>query len=112
MFPAGVAGVALFCIRIAASAMLLIVVEASGMSRLDWVTAVCMILAFCLCLGALTPFVCAASCAVELNCFSGLSGIEVADQSFLILVTASLVVLGPGAYSLDARLFGRRVIKR
>jgi hypothetical protein len=91
--------------------MLLVAVSAKCIFCTNWTLLLCIVLAFGLCLGALTPFACALSCAVELSCFYGVSGIEIINQSFLLLVTTSLAVLGPGAYSLDARLFGRRVIK-
>jgi hypothetical protein len=92
--------------------MLLVVVVAKNVHGSSWLSIVGSVLAFCLCVGAFTPFVCALSCVIEVSCLSGLSWTQSAHQSFLILVTASLAVLGPGAHSLDARLFGRRVIKR
>jgi hypothetical protein len=91
--------------------MLLLVTIAKSTICTNWTSVICAVLAFSLCLGVLTPLACVLSCLVELSCFSGLSRIEIVDQSFLLLVTASLAVLGPGAYSLDARFFGRRVIK-
>jgi hypothetical protein len=112
MFPAGAAGVVLLCIRLSVSAMLLIVTIAKNTICTNWTSLICVPLAFSLCLGVLTPFACVLSCLAELSCFSGLSWIDIGNQSFLLLVTASLAVLGPGAYSLDARWFGRRVIKR
>jgi hypothetical protein len=92
--------------------MLLVVVVANNANSSNWMSIVCSVLAFCLCAGVFTPYVCALSCVLEISCFSGLSWTESAHQSFLILATASLAVLGPGAHSLDARLFGRRVIRR
>ena len=76
-----------------------------------WTSVICALLAFNLCLGVLTPFSCVLSFVVELDCFFGLSWVEMANQFFLLLVTASLAVLELGANSIDARLFGRRVIK-
>jgi uncharacterized RDD family membrane protein YckC len=91
--------------------MLLTVNIARNMICTNWASLICAVLAFGLCLGVLTPLACVLSCLVELSYFSEFSRIGTVDKSFLLLVTASLAVLGPGAYSLDARLFGRRVIK-
>jgi hypothetical protein len=111
IFPAGAAGFVLLLIRVGVSATILIVTLAKSTICTHWALVICAVLAFSLCLGVLTPFACVLSCLVELSCICGLSRIDIAYQCFLLLVTASLAVLGPGAYSLDARLFGRRVIQ-
>lgn len=91
--------------------MLLTLVLVKSTLWTNWTSAIYAVLAFGLCLGVFTPLTCVLSCLVELASFFGLSPIDLVDRSFLVLVTASLAVLGPGAYSLDAHRFGRRVIK-
>ena len=60
-------------------------------------------------LGFLTPFLAILACAVALlNLFITDDGINVV-YILRILTSASLFFLGPGAYSIDARLFGLRV---
>jgi uncharacterized membrane protein YphA (DoxX/SURF4 family) len=63
-----------------------------------------------LCLGFLTPVVSIAACGFELTyLFTNGS----ADWRFIVLASLNafaIALLGPGAYSIDARLFGRRVI--
>jgi uncharacterized membrane protein YphA (DoxX/SURF4 family) len=60
--------------------------------------------------GALTPFACAACIVIELSTL----WLSHAGEPFHILLAVSLTVvlglLGPGAFSIDARLFGRRRI--
>lgn len=63
--------------------------------------------------GALTPLACLACCLLAIVALShDASG---APSTIAALVTglsaAALALLGPGAYSLDARLFGRRVLE-
>jgi len=63
-----------------------------------------------LCLGLLTPVVSITACAAELT---ALFITRHADARFIALSSlnaAVIALLGPGAYSLDARLFGRREI--
>ena len=63
-----------------------------------------------LCLGIFTPILAALGCVFEL-----VSGVFMNHQSIVAafscsLDAAALAMLGPGAYSLDARRFGHRVI--
>ena len=68
------------------------------------------LVALCLFLGFLTPYCAALCCVLELT----LLVITVSNRFQLgmsSLTAAATVVLGPGAYSVDARLFGRQLIK-
>ena len=63
-----------------------------------------------LCLGFLTPVVSVVACAFEMTALL-LAG--QADGRFIALSSLNAIaiaLLGPGAYSVDARLFGRREI--
>jgi uncharacterized membrane protein YphA (DoxX/SURF4 family) len=85
-----------------------------------WARAAGLLLIACgalLLVGLLTPF----ACIVVVLCGVGvpLSGFQAtaphlfaAGSSLLleVVMTVALVLTGPGAYSLDARLFGRREI--
>jgi uncharacterized membrane protein YphA (DoxX/SURF4 family) len=70
------------------------------------------ILTALLCIGLLTPIICPI-CIVALLSHAWKQADDHALYQFLFaLITLSLLMLGPGAYSIDARLFGRRVIPR
>jgi hypothetical protein len=61
-----------------------------------------------LCLGFLTPLAAAIAFLIQ---FAGLMTEALHAEVIAPLVNAvALSLLGPGAYSVDARLFGRRVI--
>lgn len=73
-----------------------------------------------LCIGFLTPLLAGIACTVAIvNMFLSEQTIDVV-YVIRILTSASLIFLGPGAYSVDAKLFGlqvtvvppRRVIRR
>jgi uncharacterized membrane protein YphA (DoxX/SURF4 family) len=67
------------------------------------------VLSFALLLGFLTPVAALLSAAIEVATLTVAGDVTVA--SLLIPLRAfALALLGPGAYSLDARLFGRRVL--
>ncbi len=75
-----------------------------------WVVAVLLVLAALLCLGFLTPYCAVVSCLIELAILlvnHGQSGFSLAIAA---LDGAVLAVLGPGAYSIDARIFGWRIL--
>ena len=111
MFPTGAAGIALALLRLTAAAMLLMLAFPSGESiSSQWTFAGLAVLAAFFFLGAFTPILCLLSICIEITAIFGLRGIDVPHTVFSIVDTAALGLLGPGGYSLDARMFGRRRI--
>jgi hypothetical protein len=111
MFPAGLPGVALLLLRLCVAGMLLPHGGLLGdvlppMVRDILVTA----LALMLCVGALTPICCLFALIVQVAAIVHSEGLGATDAVIHAGVAACLVLLGPGAYSVDARLFGRRII--
>jgi hypothetical protein len=111
MFPTGAPGIALLLLRISLAAAVL----DGGPSCLDLrpPNLVCLALAglsVLLCLGLLTPIVSIIAVSIELVIsFLAAAG----EWHFFVLVCATgvaLAMLGPGAYSVDAKLFGRREV--
>ena len=77
-------------------------VRSSELSASAWAIAVLVLLgAICLLLGFVTPVA-----AV----FIGLASIAVAFNLDIVVLSVAIALLGPGAFSIDARMFGRREI--
>jgi hypothetical protein len=109
MFPTGSAGVALLLLRFSAAAMLLMVALTLGPGfSSQWAMAGLAVLAALFFLGALTPILCAVCCCLEIVAMFELRGADALYMLCSIVDTAALGLLGPGGYSLDARMFGRR----
>jgi hypothetical protein len=109
MFPLGPAGIALFLLRLSAAAMLLMMVFPGGeVTSSQWAFAGLAVLAGFLVLGAFTPLLCALGCCLEIAALCSMRGVNAFYMLFSIVDTAALGLLGPGGYSLDARMFGRR----
>ena len=60
-------------------------------------------------IGFLTPYLCIIACALVILNFVFESHVSVYVFALAIVNAAAVGLLGPGAYSLDSRLFGRRV---
>jgi Na+-translocating ferredoxin:NAD+ oxidoreductase RnfE subunit len=74
----------------------------------QWAFAGLAVLAAFFFLGAFTPVLCTLSVCIEITAIFGLRGVDALHMVFSILETAALGLLGPGGYSLDALMFGRR----
>ena len=110
MFPAGTAGMALLIMRLASCATLLEFLWKHSLASSLVTSLVFVLPAVALFVGFLTPYASAAGCLLELaSMFQPGTPLE-----FLIVIsianTVALGILGPGAYSFDSRIFGRRVI--
>lgn len=111
MFPAGRPGLALLMLRVALAVMLLEGV-AGPFIRLGsaWFLLAPAAVAIALALGLLTPVVSALCILLEVTTWVTSAMAIEAVHVCAVLVALSLSMLGPGAYSLDARLFGRRQV--
>ena len=111
MFPAGRPGIGLLLLRVSVAAGFFLgesVHAAGNIARPDVVVRA--VLDAALGLGLLTPLTALASCMLAIVDITRL-GVAHAPVALMTMVNAiALGLLGPGAYSVDARLFGRRVL--
>ena len=111
IFPTGAPGIALLILRISlAGAVLDSCFDVLKSSIFPWMCLALAAVSTLLCLGFLTPVMSVVACAFEMTALL-LAG--QADGRFIALSSLNAIVialLGPGAYSVDARLFGRREV--
>ncbi len=121
-FPSGWAGMALLVLRVVVGTLAAlqagsITTGSHTIGRLAALAAISMALAgVVLMIGFLTPIagglVCLGEAGIMLTCIPArvlLLDSRMAAFEFVVM-SAVLVILGPGAISLDARLFGRREV--
>ena len=111
MFPAGAAGWGLLLLRLCAGGMLIrnCILDATA-SIPTWEIAGVVMLAGAFVLGAFTPVVCSVSAMLQIFVLLRAQQLNPLHFAFSFCVTAALFLLGPGAFSLDSCLFGRRLI--
>ena len=119
-FPPGWAGAALLVLRVVVGVSAMaeaVLAVAAAHSLLDLTTGSLAALAgLALVFGFLTPIasalIAAAGAAILVSMHS--AGLHLLDSSMalfeLVVMAAALAILGPGATSFDARLFGRREV--
>ena len=111
MFPKGAPGIALLLLRLALGIAFLDERWAALEGRdPDWTLIAAGILAVFIWAGALTPVACALCALAEAGSWamSGMTWQHMHLCSFLVAIALGL--LGPGAYALDGRAFGRRKV--
>jgi hypothetical protein len=110
MFPAGAAGWGLFLLRVSAAAVLVRAAVDAASSIQPWETAGLSILVGAFCLGAFTPVSCGVSALIQALMLGLAHEPDPFQFTFSFCITAALFLLGPGAFSVDSHLFGRRLI--
>ena len=112
MFPPGGPGIGLLLLRISVAATsVLVVADRTGFASIHALFLGAMLVSLGLTIGLLTPYLSFVVCVYGLVSLFG-AGSHLAElvSASLFLSAAALALLGPGAYSVDARLFGRRVV--
>lgn len=111
MFPAGAAGAALLILRLCVAGTVLVVTRPlESFVPPAASVALTAAIAFALCSGVFTPLACALALGVQVSVLARSSGFGCVDNIIHGSMAMSLLMLGPGAYSVDARLFGRRLV--
>lgn len=112
MFPVGTAGVAILILRALVATTFL--VDGTGhwaLANSFWAFSGFVLLALFRGLGLLTPYCSAISFLLQM----GLLIAGRPSDEFHLAISAALsgilAFLGPGAYSIDAKIFGRRVLR-
>jgi len=111
MFPSGAPGVGLILLRIAVSVQLLEIGWFDSGRLPQWIGFLCVLFATLLFLGVLTPAVAVLAALTTGFDLLGCSVALLVPLATIICSTLALALLGPGAYSLDAKLFGRRLVE-
>lgn len=108
VFPRGSPGIALLLLRVSVAAAC-IQAYTRWETGATWVLLAVIPMCTCLCAGALTPLAAVLALAMQLAAVRmGVNGAGLVVTT--IIDATALALLGPGAYSLDAIRFGRRVI--
>lgn len=111
-FPSGWPGLGLFLLRWFVSATLIsltvpYIIQANA-GPLGWIViGLCLASAACLLAGFMTPLI--ATVVAAGSTIVAVSGV-VPPPVEIIILAVIIALLGPGAFSLDARMFGRREI--
>jgi hypothetical protein len=112
MFPDGFPGLALFLLRLSVIGMLVdsTFQNTSIREAISWELAALLFISLLLLCGAFTPIASGLSIILQAICWPGWSEIRSFEFCLQALVMVALFFLGPGAYSIDAKMFGRRLI--
>jgi uncharacterized membrane protein YphA (DoxX/SURF4 family) len=111
MFPGGWAALALTILRLCVGVSIFGCAFTHGqLASLSWAAVGLGLILLLIVVGALTPVACAMGAMIEVFYTLHSHGIDRLHAAFALLITVALALLGPGAFSIDAKLFGRRLI--
>jgi uncharacterized membrane protein YphA (DoxX/SURF4 family) len=110
MFPTGLPGIGLIAIRVTVAAMLLVDGSACAAPQSMGCTIGSLVAAVCLVSGILTPYAATFAGCLESWHLCTRDNVDQFHLIAAIVVTLALSVLGPGAYSVDNKIFGRRLV--
>jgi hypothetical protein len=112
MFPTGLPGAALFLLRFSVIGMLFDSTLLNSMigNVSPWRILALTLTSLLLFCGVFTPIASVLSIILEAISWSLWDGPRSFEFSLRALVMIALFLLGPGAYSIDSQMFGRRLI--
>jgi uncharacterized membrane protein YphA (DoxX/SURF4 family) len=111
MFPTGLPGIALLVLRFVVAATFLTDGTAHWtLVNSPWALVLSASIVISLCIGVFTPYSSILIIILELLGAYLTIGKDSFHLAVSILNSGILALLGPGAYSVDARIFGRRLI--
>jgi hypothetical protein len=112
MFPTGLPGAALFLLRISVVGMLFdsTVQNSSPGNVGPWRVVALALISLLLFCGLFTPIASVLSIILEAIYWPVWDELRSFEFSLQALVMIALFLLGPGAYSIDSKMFGRRLI--
>jgi len=112
MFPPGLPGLALLLLRASVAVALLLADYGHKAALPGWVHAAAIVISLGVSVGYLTPVAASAAlvCHAAIWFALGAAPAPMVLPLILALDALALALLGPGAYSLDSRRFGRRVV--
>ncbi len=110
-FPDGQPGAALLLLRLSLAAILAFHSSAYWQGPpAVWVTLICGGVGALLAIGLFTPFVAIVGAIIGALALFLCKGGDSVAGGFVLVVMVALGMLGAGAYSLDARMYGRREV--
>jgi hypothetical protein len=110
MFPAGWPGLALLLLRVSVAIAVLLEGYSHRQGLSGWMLVALALLSACLCAGFLTPIMAILALSAHVLVWSYLSFDGAEMTATALLDALALGLLGPGAYSIDAYRFGRRIV--
>lgn len=110
MFPPGIPGIGLLLLRASVAVALLSEHYAYRAAPSTWVSIALIALSGAISVGYLTPIITVAGVLCHALIWIRMGGADPALICIVVLDGFALALLGPGAYSVDAYRFGRRVV--
>jgi putative oxidoreductase len=110
MFPRGLPGTALLCLRASAGIALLFNCYVHQSEISGWIQPAVLLICLALFAGLFTPIAAMAALLLHGLIWANTDDVRVIVAVVVTLDALALAMLGPGAYSIDGFRFGRRVV--